>query len=94
MVFNLDVDFIDSLDDLAAPFCLERQQKKLEKQLHQIEADYIQSMRNAIALHREEFFQLDEKTRKVLKFISDIGFDLIPKRYAYQIINEVKLDPL
>ena len=47
-------------------------------------------MKQAIAVHREKIFEQDEKTREVLQFISNIGFDLIPKKFSDQIIGEVR----
>ena len=47
-------------------------------------------MKQAIEQHRAEVFEQDEKTREVLTYISDIGFDLIPKKYTDQLISEIR----
>ena len=90
LAYGIDVDFINSLDELASPFNLEAKQNKLEEQLKKIESNYTNELSSAIANHRERIFEQDEKTRDVLKFISDIGLDLLPKESTDQIINEVK----
>jgi len=90
LAYGINADFINTLDDLASPYNIEAKQTKLEKQLKKVENDYNQELSAAIASHREKIFEQDEKTREVLKFISDIGLDLLPKKYTDQIINEVK----
>jgi hypothetical protein len=90
LAYGVDVEFINSLDELASPYNLESKQTKLEAQLKSIENQYNKELSSAIASHREKIFEQDEKTRKVLKFLSDIGLDLLPKASTDKIINEVK----
>ena len=90
LAYGINVEFISSLDELASPFNLESKQTKLEAQLKSIENQYNKELSSAIASHREKIFEQDEKTREVLKFISDIGLDILPKESTDQIINEVK----
>lgn len=88
--YGLDISFINSLDDLTNPARLAEQQQSLEEKLHALEQHYVKAMKQAIGAHREKIFELDEKTREILQFISNIGFDLIPKKFSDQIIGEVK----
>lgn len=90
LVYGVDINFISSLSELASPYNLESKQTKLEAQLKSIEKQYNQELSLAITNHRDKIFEQDEKTRDVLKFIADIGLDLLPKKYSDQIINEVK----
>ncbi len=90
LAYGIDADFINSLDDLASPYNLETKQAKQENKLRNVERNYNQALSTAIASHREKIFEQDEKTREVLKFISDIGLDLLPKKHTDQVINEIK----
>jgi len=89
-VYGFDVSFIESLNDLASPFNLERYQSDLEKQKDSVIEKYKAEMKEAVELHRKDVFEKDKQTRAVLKVISDIGFDVIPKQFTDQLIDEVK----
>jgi hypothetical protein len=90
LAYGVNVDFINSLDELASSYNLESKQAKLETELKSLENQYNKELSSAIASHREKIFEQDEKTREVLQFIADIGLDLLPKESTDQIINEVQ----
>ena len=88
--YRIDISAIDSLEALRSPAILEAQQREIEADLKDINNAYTEAMRQAINQHKEEVFEQDEKTREILQFVSDIGFDLIPKKYTDQLVAEVK----
>jgi len=90
LAYGLNVDFIESLDELASVHNLGFKQKELEAKLKSIEQQYYSALNLAVNNHRDKVFEQDEKTRKILDFISDIGLDLLPKEKTDQIINDVK----
>jgi hypothetical protein len=89
-VYGINLDFVDNLQELRSPPLLEAKQSKIEQQVNTLKDDYLTALDEAIQAHREEVFDQDEKTREVLKTVSSIGFDLIPKRFTDQLIAEVK----
>lgn len=89
-VYGINLDFIDSLPELRSPSTLEAKQTKIEQQIKTLNTDYLAALDEAIQAHREEVFEQDEKTREVLKTITSIGFDLIPKKFTDQLITEIK----
>jgi hypothetical protein len=90
LVYKIDISFIDSLDELTNPSNLESKQKQIEADKKELENKYKEAISEAIHLQREKVFEQDEKTREILKVISDIGFDIIPKDQTDQLISEVK----
>lgn len=88
--FDLDVTHITNLNLLTSPALLRETQKELENQLHDIDDNYKILMVKSIHEHRKEVFESDERSREILKFVSDIWFDRIPKKHTDQLINEIK----
>lgn len=87
--YNIDISFISSLDELKNPSSLSSKQADIENQLKQVEADYRQAMMQAIKAHKEAVAESDEIKRQYLEFITNIGFDQLPKEATDQIIWEV-----
>jgi len=90
LAYGINVEFITSLDELASTHNLNSKQVELEVKLRSIEQQYNIALNLAVTNHRDKVFEQDEKTRKILEFISDIGLDLLPKEKTDQIINDVK----
>lgn len=61
-----------------------------ESEIQMLQETYNQAMTKAIAEQQKTVAEHDEKRRSVLQFISNIGFDLLPKSFTDQLINEVK----
>ncbi len=70
--FDLDVTHITNLNLLTSPALLRETQKELENQLHDIDDNYKILMVKSIHEHRKEVFESDERSREILKFVSDI----------------------
>jgi len=90
LVYNLDTNFITSLDQLASDFYLQNQTIELEDKLNILNRKQTKLWHEIVSTYREKIFEKDEKTREVLKFIGNIGFDLIPKENTDQILKEIQ----
>lgn len=88
-VYKIDISFINSLDELKNPSSLNSKQVDIENQLKQVEADYREAMMKAIKEHKQAVAESDEVKRQYLEFITNIGFDQLPKEKTDQLIWEV-----
>ncbi len=88
-VYGIDLGFIESLEELTNPSALESKQEKIEAKIEEVQAKYLKARNEAIRLHRESVFEQDKQTREYLQFITDLGFDFLPKEITDQLISEV-----
>lgn len=88
--YGIDLSFLDNPSCLTSPSELETIESTLEAKYQALKTEYEQAMNQAIQAQREEIAEADEKKREVLKFIQNIGFDLLPKSFTDVLIQEIR----
>lgn len=84
---KLKTDIISALNSALFPYI--ESKKILEKEVSEIKTEYQKNLNQAKTEYIRKLKEKDEKTRKTLKFLQDIGFDMIPKSITDRVIDHI-----